>query len=265
MKKTIFDIINTEKEDKRKRKKIINPGFEKLRIETLRYELGSCPKTKHNKRKYYTIRDLGFDKLHKLSSKGEKRWKEYFNNGGKVFIKSYSTNESMCDRVLFEKKIKKYIGEDIPLPKRYQPQKRGYVKGGVGGKIDGFNYYLHEEKLSKKDRNNLLKQSENYISQIVHEQSDKRGGMEHVDKDLVFLDPNLTDLEHQEMWNDFFQKHGYRFPEFEEKWFKLYGDIPEDMISTEDEESTEEEKKQLEVMREKLNTILGKKPIKLNF
>jgi hypothetical protein len=265
MKKTIFDVINTEKEEKRKRKKIINPGFEKLRIETLRYELGSCPKTKHNKRKYYTIRDLGFDKLHKLSSKGEKRWKEYFNNGGKVFIKSYSTNESMCDRVLFEKKIKKYIGEDIPLPKRYQPPKRGYVKGGVGGKIDGFNYYMRGEKLSKKDRNNLLKLSEDYISQIVHEQSDKRGGMEHVDKDLVNLDPSLTDLEHQETWNDFFRKHGYRFPEFEEKWFKIYGNIPEDNISTEYVENTEEEKKQIEQMREKLNTILGKKPIVLKF
>ena len=89
--------------------------------------------------------------------------------------------------------------------------------------------------------------------------------MEHVDKDLVFLDPSLTDLEHQEMWNDFFQKHGYRFPEFEEKWFKLYGDTPEDISSTEYIESTEEEKKQRREMREKLNTILGKKPIKLNF
>lgn len=264
-KKNIFDVINKVKEDKRKLKKIINPGFEKIRIETLRYELGFCPKTKHNKRKYYTIRDLGFDKLHKLSSKGEKRWKGYFNDGGKVFIKSYSTNESMCDRVLFEKKIKKYIGEDIPLPKRYQPPKRGYVKGGVGGKIDGLNYYMRGEKLSKKDRNNLLKLSEDYISQIVHEQSDKRGGMEHVDKDLVNLDPSLTDLENQETWNNFFQKHGYRFPEFEEKWNRLYGNIPEEMISNENIESTDEEKKQIEQMRDKVNNILGKKPIVLKF
>jgi hypothetical protein len=264
-KKNIFDIINKVKEDKRKLKKIINPGFEKIRIETLRYELGSCPKTKLNKRKYYTIRELGFDKLHKLSSKGEKRWKEYFNDGGKVFIKSYSTNESMCDRVLFEKKIKKYIGEDIPLPKRYQPPKRGYVKGGVGGKIDGFNYYLNEEKLSKKDRNNLLKQSENYISQIVHEQSDKRGGMEHVDKELVFLDPSLTDLEHQEMWNDFFQKHGYRFPEFLESWNKKYLSTPQEELEEISEEDKKNGEKQLEEIKNKLITILGKKPIKLGF
>jgi hypothetical protein len=171
----------------------------------------------------------------------------------------------MCDRVLFEKKIKKYIGDDIPLPKRYQPPKRGYVKGGVGGKIDGFNYYMRNEKLSKKDRNNLLKLSEDYISHIVHEQSDKRGGMEHVDKDLDFLDPSLTDLEHQETWNNFFQKHGYRFSEFEEKWNRLYGNIPEEMISNENIESTDEEKKQIEQMREKLNTIICKKTIVLKF
>jgi hypothetical protein len=44
-------------------------------------------------------------------------------------------------------------------------------------------------------------------------------------------------LEHQETWNNFFQKHGYRFPEFEEKWNRLYGNIPEEMISNENIES----------------------------
>ena len=265
MKKTIFDVINTEKEDRRKRKKVINPGFEKLRIETLRYELGSCPKTKHNKRKYYTIRDLGFDKLHKLSSKGEKRWKEYFNNGGKVFIKSYSTNESMCDRILFDKKVIKYIGDNIPLPLKIKPIQNINTKGGKFGKVKGFDIYLRGEKLFPKQRKTLLVQSENYIGVIVDEQINFRGGIEKIDlNNLTHLDSSLTDLEIIEQWNNFFDQYGYRFPEFEDKWMREFARTRRSKDKN-DIEKDEFNNPELASSKSKISSILNKKIPSIKF
>ena len=37
-KKTIFDVLEKQLDEKRKKKKIKNAGFEKIRIATLRYE-----------------------------------------------------------------------------------------------------------------------------------------------------------------------------------------------------------------------------------
>jgi hypothetical protein len=42
------------------------------------------------------------------------------------------------------------------------------------------------------------------------------------------LDSSLTDLEIVGDWNNFFQQHGHRFPEFEKEWLKVYGKPPKD-------------------------------------
>ena len=34
------------------------------------------------------------------------------------------------------------------------------------------------------------------------------------------LDPSLTDIELLNQWNEFFDGHGMRQPEFEDQWFK---------------------------------------------
>jgi len=226
LKKTIYDIIKElGVRDKSKPYKIKNVGFEKLKNSELKYQLQICGKERYNKRKHYSIRELGFKTIYKLTTKGNKRWEKYFKDGGKVFIKSYSTREPMIDRVLFQKKIKEYIGKDVPLPKKEKSPKRKYVKGGVGGKVFGFDFYPQDGKLYPKQRKILLTNSEDYIQQIIDEQNRYKGGnIENVDiVTLTHLDSSLTDLENIETWNNFFQKYGMRFPEFEDKWMKLNG------------------------------------------
>jgi hypothetical protein len=247
------------------KKKIKNVGFEKIRIATLRYELGSCSKIIHNKRKHYTIRELGFNKLHELCNKGEKRWKEYFNNGGKVYIKIRSTNESMCDRILFDKKVVKYIGDNIPLPLKVKPIKNINTKGGKFGKVKGFDYYLRGEKLFPKQRKTLLSRSEDYIGQIVHEQSDSRGGMDKIDLiNLNHLDPKQTDLEIIEDWNNFFDHYGFRFPEFEDKWMREFARTRRSKDKN-DIEKDEFNNPELASSKSKISSILNKKIPNIKF
>ena len=263
-KKTFFDVIEKQLDEKRKKKKIKNVGFEKIRIATLRYELGSCSKIIHNRRKHYTIRELGFNKLHELCTKGEKRWKEYFNNGGKVYIKTRSTNESMCDRILFDKNVKKYIGDNIPLPTKVKPVTKKNKKNGKFGKVKGFDYYLRSEKLFPKQRKTLLSRSEDYIGQIIHEQSDSRGGMEKVDKDLGYLDSSFDDLELIEQWNNFFDQHGYRFPEFHDKWMREFARTSRSKDKN-DIEKDEFNNPELAKIKSSISSILNKKIPNIKF
>jgi len=256
LKNTIYDIIS-ELDCKRKINsfKIVNKGFEKLKISVLKSELQSCSKIKFNNKKHYTIRQLGFKTIYKLSSKGNKRWDKYFQDGGKVYIKSYSTREPMCDRILFEKKIKKYIGKEVPLPKKVKPPKRSYIKGGVGGKVYGFDFYLRDDKLYPKQRKTLLSSSENYIDKIIDEQIKTRGGIEKIDKKILEnLDSGSSDKEIVDTWNRFFQNYGMRFPEFEDKWMKLFGnDLKESDELVWNEKEHQNMKKKIEEVRQLLS------------
>lgn len=255
VKYTIYDVISKTSKDKTVKKfKVRNIGFERLKDSILKFKLQTCSKVTYNKRKHYTIRELGFNTIYKLTTKGIKRWEKYFSDGGKVYIKSYSTREPFCDRILFEKKINKYIGNDVPLPKKIKPPKRSYVKGGVGGKVYGFDFYLRDDKLYPKQRNILLKQSENYIGFMEHEQTSTKGS-ENLDRvNVTYLDPSLTDIENVETWNNFFQQYGMRFPEFQDKWMKLFGnDLKETGESIQNEGEYEFIKKKIEEIRNVLS------------
>lgn len=184
-----------------------NKGFEKLKSPTLKVKLEGCSKIKFNKRIHFTARELGFNKLHELSNKGDKRWKEYFNNNGKVYLKLRSVKESMCDRIVFQKSINKYIGQNVPLPVREKKIKRSYVKGGIGGKVLGFNFYIQRnEKLLKKQRRILLEKGSDYISEVKNKYNN------HL---LISnLDPIFNDFELMETWNQFYIQYGGLIPEF---------------------------------------------------
>ncbi len=261
-KNTIYDYL--EKISKiSKPLKIKNQGFEKMKDSSIKYQLQVCSKSRYNRRKHYTIRELGFKTIYKLNTKGEKRWDKYFKEGGQVFLKSYSTREPMVDRILFLKKVKNYISKDVPLPKKEKSQKRKYVKGGVGGKVFGFDFYPQNDKLYPKQRKILLKKSEDYIQQIIDEQNKYRGGnIQNVDiVTLTHLDSSLTDLENIETWNNFFQKYGMRFPEFEEKWMKLFDVNPK---QTEEELFNEEDYEFVKKKREEIHNLFNRSK-KLDF
>jgi hypothetical protein len=205
-----------------KRNHQINKGFKKIRNCNLKNEFEKCNKVKYNSRKHIKLSQLGFKTIYQLDSLGKRRWSEYFNSGGKVYIISYSTKLPLYKRILFDRKIRKYIGKGVPLPLKPKSKKRGYIFGGRSGKVLGFNFYFlyDKERLMPKHRRILLLKSETYISEIYNKQS--KFIAENIDNNIVYLDPSLSDIELVENWNKFFANYGFRFKEFEKQWFKLY-------------------------------------------
>lgn len=231
-----------------------NKGFEKLKSPTLKQKLEGCSKVLYNKRTHSTARELGFNKLHQLSNKGDKRWKEYFNNNGKVYLKLRSVKESMCDRIIFHKSIKKYIGQDVPLPVKEKKIKRSYVKGGVGGKVLGFNFYVQKNgKLLKKERNILLTKGTDYIEEV-----------RHMYKNLLMidgLDNKLTDDENISCWNKFYEQYGGLIQEFRDKIEKeISKSYEREMKNYEKEFNNNKNKKELTPLKIEIN-FNKKKPL----
>lgn len=192
--------------------KIKNKGFERLKNPILRHELERCNKTPYSSEKHLKIEDLGYKTLHQIDYLAQSRWIKYFSNGGKVYIQSRANNLPLSSQILFDNSILNYFGKGIPMPKKEAPIKRGWVKGGKGGKAEGFDFRLQiNDKLSKKNRESLLIQSETYINEIAQH-----------DSTIDYLDYTHTDLELLDVWNKFFENHGFKFPEFREKWERKY-------------------------------------------
>jgi hypothetical protein len=205
-----------------KGKKVKNKGFEKVKNNELKYEFQNCIKVKYNPKKHIRLISLGYNTISQLDNLGKRRWSEYFNDGGKVYIISHTTKLPIYKRIIFDKKIKNYIGRNIPLPLKPKQIRREYIRGGKNGKVLGFRFYLISDmKLMPKHRRILLVKSEIYISQIIEEYS--KFSLDNSICNISFLDSNDSDLELLESWNKFFVMYGYRFNDFEEEWFKMYG------------------------------------------
>jgi hypothetical protein len=72
------------------------------------------------------------------------------------------------------------------------------------------------DKLSKKDRETLFRKSEDYINEIIERYSvSSLNDTNHMSID--YLDPNFSDVENVETWNNFYDQYGMMFPEFLEK------------------------------------------------
>lgn len=133
-----------------------------------------------------------------------------------------------------------HIPNSKPLKK--EKVKRGYVKGGKNGKVKGFNYYIQPTgKLIKREREELLKKSEEYMTITVGKE----------------LDSSLSDIELVDEWNEFFDKHGMRFPEFEDSWFRE-NPIPDEMKKeSDDKESVKIELPDIVKKKDSLRSNLG--------
>ena len=219
--KSIFDFTDSELYPFPSVGKVKNKGFEKLKNPILRHELERCNKTPYYAEKHLKIEDLGYKTLHQIDFLAKSRWIEYFSNGGKVYIQSRGNKLPLSSQILFDFSILNYFGRGIPMPKKVEPIKRGWVKGGKGGKADGFDFRIqNNDKLSKKNRTKLIVESERFINQIIEEQS--KLGIERVDKLAIPLDSANSDFELLEHWNSFYAQYGHRFSEFEEKWHKQF-------------------------------------------
>jgi hypothetical protein len=87
-------------------------------------------------------------------------------------------------------------------------------------KFKGFGFYLMgTEKLSKSNRESLLKKSEVYLGEVI--KSLKLPTEDLMNSNVIGeLDPKLTDLELLEEWNHMYDTYGYLMSDFKEKWEK---------------------------------------------
>jgi hypothetical protein len=89
-------------------------------------------------------------------------------------------------------------------------------------KFLGFDFYIQcNERLSRKNRETLLSQSENYLSSIYHSLPNSLD--EKIKKGISNeLDRSLNDHELLNIWNPLYEKYGYLIPEFKEKWERSF-------------------------------------------
>jgi hypothetical protein len=240
-------------------KKKKNFEFDYINNEILRDALERCDKVEYIPQKHITMKKLGYTSIHSLSKLAKRRWSECFENGGEIYIKIRSTNEPIYERILFNRKVSKFITKGLPLSKKIKPKKRGYIKNSSVAKVFGFDFYIQpNEKLKIRERKILLEESETYIGKILNEHS-KNGGIENVmNSHLVFLDPSHSDIELISNWNQFFTSYGYRFKEFEKKWFKIFANDVKDDNPSEDTVNTELEAGLY--ISNKINLLKMKKP-----
>jgi len=85
-------------------------------------------------------------------------------------------------------------------------------------KFEGFNFYIQcNEKLSRKNRKELISKSEVYLNKIFN--SINLTEEEKINRGITNgLDSNLTDYELLEIWNPIYEKYGFLLPEFKYKW-----------------------------------------------
>ena len=248
--------VESKKTSSKKKK---NFEFDFINNEILRDALERCDKVEYIPQKHITMKKLGYTSIHSLSKLAKRRWSECFENGGEIYIKIRSTNEPIYERILFNRKVSKFITKGLPLSKKIKPKKRGYIKNSPDAKVFGFDFYIQpNEKLKIRERKILLEESENYIGIIINDFSNKMGIENMVNHNLVFLDPSHSDMELISNWNLFFTAYGFRFKEFEKKWFKIFANDVNDSYPSEDIVNIELEAGQ--DISNKINLLKTKKP-----
>lgn len=87
-------------------------------------------------------------------------------------------------------------------------------------KFKGFNFYIQcNDKLSRKNRTKLLKDSEIHIGNVIHTLKVKPD--ELINQGIISeLDSSLSDIELLNQWNGIYESHGYLMNEFKERWEK---------------------------------------------
>ena len=87
-------------------------------------------------------------------------------------------------------------------------------------KFKGFNFYIQgNEKLSKKNRKLLLKESEIHLNEVIS--SIKIPADPQIRLGLIHeLDSNLNDIELLDQWNHMYDNYGYLMSEFRKEWEK---------------------------------------------
>jgi hypothetical protein len=85
-------------------------------------------------------------------------------------------------------------------------------------KFEGFNFYIQcNEKLSLRNRKELISKSEVYLNKIFN--SIHLTEEEKINRGITNgLDSNLTDYELLEVWNPIYEEYGFLISDFKDKW-----------------------------------------------
>ena len=125
-------------------------------------------------------------------------------------------------------------------------------------KFEGFNFYIQcNEKLSRKNRKELISKSEVYLNKIFN--SINLTEEEKINRGITNgLDSNLTDYELLEIWNPIYEKYGFLLPEFKYKWESKHLKEDSNPIKTSNVEMFESKINELEFRIKQLENKLLK-------
>ena len=125
-------------------------------------------------------------------------------------------------------------------------------------KFEGFNFYIQcNEKLSRKNRKELISKSEVYLNKIFN--SINLTEEEKINRGITNeLDSNLTDYELLEIWNPIYEKYGFLLPEFKDKWENKHLKEDSNSIKTSNVEMFESKINELEFRIKQLENKLLK-------
>ena len=125
-------------------------------------------------------------------------------------------------------------------------------------KFEGFNFYIQcNEKLSRKNRKELISKSEVYLNKIFN--SINLTEEEKINRGITNgLDSNLTDYELLEIWNPIYEKYGFLLPEFKDKWENKHLKEDSNLIKTSNVEMFESKINELEFRIKQLENKLLK-------
>ena len=130
-------------------------------------------------------------------------------------------------------------------------------------KFEGFNFYIQcNEKLSRRNRKELISKSEVYLNKIFN--SIRLTEEEKTNKGITNeLDSNLTDYELLEIWNPIYEKYGFLIPDFKDKWESRHLKEDSNFIKTSNIDKFESKINELEFRIKLLeNNLLKSKYVK---
>ena len=125
-------------------------------------------------------------------------------------------------------------------------------------KFKGFNFYIQcNEKLSRRNRKELISKSEVYLNKIFN--SIHLTEEEKINKGITNeLDSNLTDYELLEIWNPIYEEYGFLIHEFKDKWENKHLKEDSNFIKTSNNDKFESKINELEFRIKQLEIQLKK-------
>jgi hypothetical protein len=131
-------------------------------------------------------------------------------------------------------------------------------------KFKGFGFYIMgNDKLSKKNREKLLIESEIHLGDVVHTLKGTQDDL--IEKGILSeLDNSLSDIELLDQWNYMYDNYGYLMVSFKERWEKEqtkgYHPIPLKQSKEFEELNQRVSELEIEVMKLKVELMKSKRP-----